>query len=106
MIKEAASQTHLSKITSKVAFQIVFVTFTETNEDNHPDHHEIEDNLELETSEPAFETRGVDGECSLENAGSKVVRDGLLNARVHGVARPAPSELPEIYQSEFSIQVT
>ena len=100
----AAAQTHLSKITSKVAFQIVFVTFTETNEDNHPDHNQIEDNLELETSEPALKARGVDGKCSLKDAGGEVVRDGLLDAGVHGGARPTPPQLPEVNQSEFSIQ--
>ena len=102
----ATAQTHLSKITSKVAFQIVFVTFTETNEDNHPDHNQIEDNLELETSEPTLKARGVDGKCSLEDAGSEVVRDSLLDAGVHGGARPAPPQLPEVNQSEFSIQIT
>ena len=72
-----------------------FVTFTETNEDNQPGYDEIEDNLVLETSEPGLEAWGVDGECSLEDTGGKVVGNSLFDAGVHGVVWAAPPELTE-----------
>ena len=54
------------------------LTFTQADEDNHPDNNKIEHNLELHTSKPSLEA-GHDGRRSLENAGSEVVRYGDLN---------------------------
>ena len=45
-----------------VAWPAIFsvLTFTQTDEDNHPDNNEIEHHLELHTSKPGLEA-GHDG---------------------------------------------
>ena len=62
----------------------MFCTFTETNEDNHPDDGEVEHHLELEAPEPGLEAGRVDGQGALQHRGREVVGDGLLEAEVAG----------------------